>query len=135
MPKYQKRSDNPNMGRPKIMIDKTQLERLLSIPLCYLENAAAVLNCSPDTVENFIRDEYNCTFSELKKQKTEGMKMTLAAKQLDLALKGDRVMLIWAGKQYLGQSDKHESKSEVKVETDNSKQKLEELKAMLKEEI
>ena len=61
--------------------------------------------------------------------------MRLGAKQLDMALKGNIPMLIFLGKQYLSQSDKVESKVEAKVQTDNSKQKLEELKAMLKEEI
>lgn len=123
------------MGRPSIEISKTQLENLLAIPMCYADQAANVLNVSKDTLERFIRAEYDCTFAALKAQKVDNTRMRLGAKQLDVALKGNIPMLIFLGKQYLNQSDKVESKSEVKVETDNSKQKLEELKLMLKEEI
>ena len=125
----------PNDGRPQKEIDKMQLENLLAIPMCYADQAANVLNVSIDTLERFIRQEYQCTFAVLKAQKVDNTRMRLGAKQLDVALKGSIPMLIFLGKQYLNQSDKVETKSEVKVETDNSKQKLEELKAMLKEEI
>jgi hypothetical protein len=36
------------------------------------------------------------------------LKMSLRREQVRLAKQGDRTMLIWLGKQYLGQSERHE---------------------------
>jgi hypothetical protein len=40
------------------------------------------------------------------------IEVQLRAAQFRLALDGNTAMLIWLGKQYLGQTDKHETKNE-----------------------
>ena len=41
------------------------------------------------------------------------MRMKLAQKQFELAMDGNVTMLVWLGKQYLGQTDKQEMTSEI----------------------
>jgi hypothetical protein len=41
--------------------------------------------------------------------------ISLRSKQVQMALAGDRVMLIWLGKQYLGQKDRQEFSGEANV--------------------
>lgn len=48
------------------------------------------------------------SFAEYSDQKRAKGKLSLRRKQFQLALSGDRTMLIWLGKQYLGQVDKSE---------------------------
>ena len=43
------------------------------------------------------------------------LRQSLRSKQVKLALSGHPAMLIWLGKQYLGQSDKQDQKSETTV--------------------
>lgn len=67
---------------------------------CTMEEIASVIGVSKDTIERRCREDIN-----LGKQQG---KVSLRRKQFELAYKGDRVMLIWLGKQYLGQADKQE---------------------------
>ncbi len=41
--------------------------------------------------------------------------MKLKRKQIDVALQGNVVMLIWLGKQYLGQAEKTEESGEYEI--------------------
>lgn len=63
-----------------------------------------------------------------------GFKMSLRSTQARLALSGDRGMLIWLGKQFLGQADKVESKQETTVNV-AIQDALKEAKALSKEEL
>ena len=60
------------------------------------------------------------------------LKMKLKRKQIDVALKGNVVMLIWLGKQYLGQAEKTEESGDYEI---TIKRKIigEEVSAELKE--
>jgi hypothetical protein len=58
---------------------------------------ASVVGCSVDTLEK--------RFSDLIKKGRESGKASLRRQQWALAQKGDKTMLIWLGKQYLGQRD------------------------------
>lgn len=92
-------------GRPKTVIDKKQFEGMCAI-FCTLNEIAGLFDCSEDTIENWCKKTYKMTFSEVYKKKSAMGKMSLRREQYNLAMKGDRGMLIWLGKQYLGQSDK-----------------------------
>ena len=48
------------------------------------------------------------TFSDAFKKYSANGRMSLRREQYRLAMDGDRTMLIWLGKQYLGQADKVE---------------------------
>jgi len=92
------------MGRPLIIIDWPQFERMCQIH-CTLEEIAGVFGCSADTIERRVVDEYERTFAEVFKEKSSLGKASLRRKQYELALKGDKTMLVWLGKQVLGQVD------------------------------
>jgi len=51
------------------------------------------------------KDTLQYTFGEVIEKAREDLKMRLRRAQFDLALNGNATMLIWLGKQYLGQSD------------------------------
>jgi hypothetical protein len=93
------------MARPPIEIDEVQLEKLAQLH-CTNTEIAAFFNCSVDTITR--------RYADLLDKGREAGKIALRRKQWQLAIeKGDRVMLIWLGKQYLGQSEK------VAYESDN----------------
>lgn len=85
------------MGRPKKEIDADQVFELASI-MCTMIEMAAVLDCSVDTLEN--------RFSDVIKRGREVGKQSLRRLQYKSAQTGNTTMLIWLGKQYLGQTDK-----------------------------
>ena len=97
------------MGRPRIEWDQNKVElfnALMGIPFSTEENVADCLKVSVSSLQRFIKDTYNITFDKLKAQKREGMHLKLAGKQYEVAMKGSVPMLIWLGKQWLGQRDK-----------------------------
>mgnify|MGYP003649989596 FL=1 len=104
------------MGRPQFVIDWKVVESMCGI-YCTGEEIAGVLGCSYDTLERAIKREYSLTFAEFFEQKAAKGKVSLRRKQFDSALSGDRTMLIWLGKQWLGQQDKQatENKSDIKI--------------------
>ncbi len=86
------------VGRPRIQLDTEQIRKLATFH-CTLQEMADFFGVSTDT----LRDNYS-TF--IAKGKSEG-KIRLRRKQFDVAVngKGNPTMLIWLGKQMLGQSD------------------------------
>lgn len=73
---------------------------------CTTAEIAAFFDCSRDTIEGRFS-------AELNKGRQQG-KMKLRDMQLKCAEKGNVAMLIFLGKQYLGQSDKIEERIETK---------------------
>lgn len=112
------------VGRPKANVDPRLVEQLASIG-CSMKEIAAACKCSVDTLERNFADEIT--------KGQENGKTRLRKKQLETALSGNVVMLIWLGKQMLGQSDKVETKNEHVVESKvyelpaSEQKKLEEL--------
>lgn len=100
------------MGRPKIVIDFDKVANMCAIQ-CTGEEIAAVLGINYDTLVARIKEEYGLTFSEYYKTKSAVGKMSLRRKQYEVATKGkgNTTMLIWLGKQHLGQADKKEIES------------------------
>lgn len=85
------------MARPKLKIDPKEVERFASWG-CKNNEIAILLNCSADTIAN--------RFSAELQKGRENLKMSLRRWQLEAAKKGNVTMLIWLGKQMLGQTDK-----------------------------
>jgi len=75
---------------------------------CPQEDIALILGCSVDTLERRYADD-------VAKGKSD-IRMRLRRKQLDMALKGDRTMLIWLGKQLLGQRDEQRTEHVGSIE-------------------
>lgn len=105
------------MGRPKIEIDPEQFEKLCSL-CATLVDIAGWFNCSEDTIERFCKREYEETFAEVFKKKSAKGRVSLRRKQMEVALNGNVTMLIWLGKQFLGQADKTEEY--IKAQVDHS---------------
>lgn len=101
------------MGRPRIEIDKENFEKLCSMQ-CTLVEIAGFFDCCEDTIEKWCKETYSETFSEVFKKKSAKGKISLRRSQFKVADSGNASMLIWLGKQYLGQTDKQE----VSVEGD-----------------
>ena len=66
------------------------------------------LGINIDTLATRIKERTGLSFSEYKHQKQEPMRINLLKKQYDVAMSGNVSMLIWLGKQHLGQSDKQD---------------------------
>lgn len=91
-------------GRPKIEINKDEFEKLCAI-WCNEEEIAGWFNCSVDTLGRWCKRTYAITFAEVYSQKASKGCVSIRRKQFELAQSGNVSMLIWLGKQKLGQSD------------------------------
>lgn len=72
------------------------------------EYCAEKLNVSVDTLARRLKEE-GYSFAEYKYKKKESLRINLLKKQYDVAMAGNVSMLIWLGKNELGQKDKLES--------------------------
>lgn len=93
------------MARPPIPVDEDQVLKLATLH-CTNKEIAAFFEISVDTLTR--------RFADILNKGRETGRMALRRMQWKYADKGNVVMLIWLGKQYLEQSDKLESKTEVK---------------------
>jgi hypothetical protein len=93
-------------GRPRIEFDLSQVEGLGQIGATAAE-MAAILPASQSTIEHRMADQES-DFSKAYKKGFGTLKMSLRRKQIQLAMAGDRALLIWLGKQLLGQTDKQD---------------------------
>lgn len=107
------------MARPRLEIDADEVEKLASIG-CSNDEIAAFFDCSKDTIERRFA-------AEVAKGRENG-RTRLRRWQLQAAQKGNVVMLIWLGKQMLGQKDRHEVETsgtnEIKIVVDKDDEKL-----------
>lgn len=87
------------VGRPVIEIDEVQLEKLASFG-CTYEEMASFFECSRDTLER--------RYAAIVDKARATGKIRLRKLQLQAAEKGNTAILIWLGKQMLGQRDKVE---------------------------
>jgi hypothetical protein len=93
--KHTIQSEEKKVGRPKLDIDVEQVRRLARLH-CTMQEMASFFDCHIDT----LRDNFS---NEIAKGKAEG-NISLRRKQWQTAVeKGNVVMLIWLGKQMLGQ--------------------------------
>ena len=96
-------------GRPKAVIDKKTFEGLCFIQATK-EEVCAVFNVDEKTLTRWCKDTYKRGFSDILKEKSAGGKSSLRRAQWQSAQKGNVVMQIWLGKNWLGQTDKIENK-------------------------
>lgn len=91
---------------PKIKtVDWKEFDKLCHFQ-CTLREIAFFFEMSEDTIENIVKREKDMKFSEYYQQRAVSGKIDLRRKQFQAALKGNTALLIWLGKQYLGQSEK-----------------------------
>ncbi len=102
-----KKPPKKKAGRPRVNINWDELNKLCALQ-CTAVEIAYFFDCSVDTIERRIKDHDGVTFAEyFKKHSSEG-KISLRRAQYSKAMEGNVPMLIWLGKQILGQKDKQE---------------------------
>lgn len=93
------------MSRPQKKIDWEKVDQLL-LAGCHGTEIAPHFDMHYETFYDRVKEKYGMGFTEysaLKKQQGDSI---LRAKQFELALKKDKTMLIWLGKQRLGQRER-----------------------------
>lgn len=98
------------VGRPKSNINYALVKDLAGI-MCTQEEIAGVLHVSVRTLQR------SAEFCRIYKDAQEDAKSSLRRAQWKKAHEGNVGMLIWLGKQYLGQSDKQEQAVSMKEQT------------------
>lgn len=93
------------MARPKKPIDWLDVVKLCALQ-CTQEEIAQFCEVCVDTLNARCLDEQGVSFSEFFIQKRGQGKVSLRRAQWQAAQKGNPTMLIWLGKQHLGQKDK-----------------------------
>tara|TARA_R110000787_G_C13421642_1_gene444909 strand:+ start:2237 stop:2593 length:357 start_codon:yes stop_codon:yes gene_type:complete len=78
---------------------------------------ADYLDVSPDTIERRIKEHSGMTFTEYSNLKQQRTGLKLQQKCVELALKGDRTLMIFALKNMAGWADKLEQTHDVGKET------------------
>ena len=73
------------------------------------------LGINTDTLTRKIQEAHGMGFTEYKHKRKESMRINLLKKQYDVAMAGNVSMLIWLGKNELGQKDKLDS--DIKIES------------------
>lgn len=91
-------------GRPRKEVDWHQVDTMCEFH-CTGEEQAAILGMHYDTLDARCREQHGVGFSEYFKQKSAGGKMSLRRKQFTAAMDGNTTMLVWLGKNWLGQKD------------------------------
>jgi hypothetical protein len=102
-----KATPKKRITKPLHQLDYKKLDAMCAIH-CTGEECAAILGISYDTLNRALKRDGNKGFAEHFAQKGSTGKMSLRRKQYDLAIEGNPTMLIWLGKQWLGQIDKSE---------------------------
>lgn len=91
-------------GRPKVTIDWDEVDKLL-IAGCNGTEIAGYLDMNPMTFYNRVRNELGVEFTQYRQSKRSKGNALLRSKQMSVAMKGDKGMLIWLGRNRLKQSE------------------------------
>lgn len=94
-------------GRPHKEIDRKQFENLCGIQ-CTRDEICAFFEVSDKTLAAWCKRTYGKNFSAVFAEKRGLGKISLRRAQYEKAMEGNPTMLIWLGRQYLGQVDKPE---------------------------
>ena len=96
------------MARPKLKLDANLIETLAKVG-CTNESIAIQVGCSVDTLTR--------RYADVLTKGRENMKTSLRIWQLKAAENGNAALLIWLGKQLLGQRDNIDVEATVKDNT------------------
>lgn len=101
------------MARPRKEIDKNNFESLCGLQ-CTLDEICGFFDVTDKTLNNWCKNTYGQSFSEVFRQKRGAGKISLRRYQFQLAKK-NASMAIWLGRQYLDQKDEVNVQAESKV--------------------
>jgi hypothetical protein len=93
------------MAQPKVEIDWKILDTLLQFKVT-LKFCAEYLECSVDAIQRRIKEEKGKTFEEYHASKLGRTAVKLQQKAIEMALTGDRTMMIFCLKNLAGWADK-----------------------------
>ena len=96
---------NPN-GRPRVQIKEKEFDSLCAMQ-CTEEEIAAFYGCTIDTINNWCKRTFDCTFSEIYPQKRALGKASLRRAGFKMAQSVPSVHIFYA-KNFLGMTDKVE---------------------------
>jgi hypothetical protein len=97
-------ADNNKGGRPRKEINIETLRNAVRIQ-CTAEECAGLLQVSEDTIDRRLREEGYEGFADFYKSHSAEGKASLRRQQWKAAEAGNPTMLVWLGKQWLGQRD------------------------------
>ncbi len=92
-------------GRPLADIDWDKVDSMCKIQ-CTGDEIASVLDIHYDTLHNACKREKGMNFSDYLPQKAMAGKASLRRVQWKAATGGNSTMMVWLGKNVLGQTDK-----------------------------
>lgn len=108
---------SPKGGRPHAKIDWAVVDNCCRIQ-CTGEETASFVNVDYDTLNSACKREHGVSYSEYFDQKKGAGKISLRRAQYQAAVEDKQpTMLIWLGKQWLGQKDVTHQEVNAKVET------------------
>lgn len=111
-------------GRPRKEIDIAELEKLCHLQATASE-CASWFDVSEDTIDRRLKEEGWGGFADFYKKHSEGGHISLRRAQWQAAVDDRNVtMLIWMGKQALGQKDKVENEHTGKVEIETIRREI-----------
>lgn len=91
-------------GRPRKKITQDAFQKLCKLQ-CTEEEIAGFLDCSVDTLQRWVKENYDGeTFAVVYKKYAAGGRVSLRRRQWALA-EHNATMAIWLGKQHLGQRE------------------------------
>jgi hypothetical protein len=115
------------MSRPRKELEDMQFDGWDQLDALIIwsngEYCAEQLGLNYDTLNARIKERTGLSFSDYKEQKKEKLRINLRKKQYDVAMAGNVSMLIWLGKNELGQADRAETAhiiSEIKIDSDET---------------
>jgi len=105
------------VGRPAKQIDWDVFDKLCAIQ-CSTRELADYFGVHFETIERAVKRDKGMELNDYYEQKRVPGKIGIRRKQYEVAMNGSIPMLIWLGKQWLGQSEKVEQiQSDEKVIT------------------
>lgn len=101
---------DPKGGRPAFELSDTDFERLVGMMRiqCTEKEICGIFGVTDKTLNEALRRRGEPGFSDLFKKHQDEGRASLRRSQWKLAQDGNPTMLVWLGKQVLGQRDKHE---------------------------
>ena len=103
------------VGRPPKEFDQKNFESLCQIQ-CTEEEICQFFSCSEKTLNKWCREKYGANFSQVFRDKRGVGKISLRRAQFQAAINGNASLLIWLGKQYLGQSESAGTEEKKEIE-------------------
>lgn len=100
-------------GPRRKSLDWDKIEELLNAD-CKTTDIAAAFGVSDDTIRRRCKEDLNIDYTSFCQQKKAEGDNILRNVQYKLAKEGNVAMLVWLGKQRLGQSDKTETEHSFK---------------------